>query len=134
MRRSAVTVTNDPWSIEVVRADHLLIVRRNGAVTARYPVAIGSARTPTPSGLFYVTDRILTGQPDGAFGPAALGLSGHSDVITRFAGADGVLGIHGTSEQWSVGRSVSHGCVRMRNADSLALLRTVPVGTPVVIA
>ena len=133
VRQSLVTITVDPWSIQVSRAQHLLIVRRSGTVTARYPVAIGAPATPTPAGLFYVTDLIATGDPHGAFGPAALGLSGRSDVIKQFAGADGVLGIHGTSAQWSVGRSVSHGCIRMRNADSLTLLGTVPVGTPVVI-
>ncbi len=38
-----------------------------------------------------------------------------------------------TTESDAFGRSVSHGCVRMVNADSLTLERTVPDGTPVVI-
>jgi len=133
VRRSQVTLAAEPWSIEITRATHTLTVRRAGLVTARYPVAIGKASTPTPAGLFYVTDLIETADPGGAFGPAALGLSGHSDVLTRFGSGDGVLGIHGTDEQSSIGRSVSHGCIRMVNADSLTLERTVPDGTPVVI-
>lgn len=133
VRAGQVTITPTAFSIEVVLASHELVVRKAGSPVARYPVATGASRTPTPTGLFFVTDRILTGDPGGAYGPAALGLSGRSDVITQFAGADGVLGIHGTSAQYSVGRSVSHGCIRMRNADSLTLMRTVPVGTPVVI-
>ena len=131
--RRQVSISTSPWSIQVERAKHLLLVRNHGQVVATYPVATGAPATPTPAGVFFVTDLIATHDPGGAFGPAALGLSGHSDVIRQFAGADGVLGIHGTSAQWSIGRSVSHGCIRMRNADSLALLNTVPVGTPVVI-
>jgi len=133
IRRDQVTLSPDPWRIEVTRAAHLLTVRHAGQVTVRYPVAVGKASTPTPAGLFFVTDLIETGDPGGAYGPAALGLSGHSDVLTRFGSGDGVLGIHGTDEQSSIGQSVSHGCIRMVNADSLILERTVPNGTPVVI-
>jgi lipoprotein-anchoring transpeptidase ErfK/SrfK len=99
-----------------------------------FPVAVGKRSTPTPTGRFFVTDVILIRNPYGAYGPAALGLSGHSNVLTRFGSGDGVLGIHGTNEPWSVGRSASHGCVRMRNRDVLALVRIAPTGTPVTIS
>lgn len=42
-------------------------------------------------------------------------------------------GIHGTNEPSSIGRSVSHGCVRLRNEDIEKLYDMVPVGTPVYI-
>ncbi len=42
-------------------------------------------------------------------------------------------GIHGTNNPASIGRSVSHGCVRMRNEDIEKLFEMVPVGTPVFI-
>ena len=42
-------------------------------------------------------------------------------------------GIHGTKEESDVGRSLSNGCVRMRNADVEALYYIVPSGTRVVI-
>lgn len=42
-------------------------------------------------------------------------------------------GIHGTNQPESIGRSVSHGCVRMRNEDIEKLFDMVPVGTPVFI-
>jgi hypothetical protein len=42
-------------------------------------------------------------------------------------------GIHGTNEPESIGRSVSHGCVRLRNEDIEKLYDMVPVGTPVYI-
>jgi lipoprotein-anchoring transpeptidase ErfK/SrfK len=42
-------------------------------------------------------------------------------------------GIHGTDEPNSIGHSVSHGCIRMHNADVEKLYSMVPVGTPVYI-
>jgi hypothetical protein len=42
-------------------------------------------------------------------------------------------GIHGTDEPQSIGQSVSHGCVRMRNEDIERLYPMVAVGTPVYI-
>jgi lipoprotein-anchoring transpeptidase ErfK/SrfK len=43
------------------------------------------------------------------------------------------IGIHGTSEEWTVGSSASHGCIRMHAADVSNLAPLVPVGTPVLI-
>lgn len=59
----------------------------------------------------------------------------------RFAGVVGThrlnlgdgYGIHGTDVPTSIGSSVSHGCVRVRNEDIETLYRLVPVGTPVYI-
>jgi hypothetical protein len=41
--------------------------------------------------------------------------------------------LHGTDDPASIGRSVSHGCVRLRNEDIETLFNIVPVGTPVYI-
>ncbi|PYP79446.1 MAG: hypothetical protein DMD35_08380 [Gemmatimonadetes bacterium] len=41
--------------------------------------------------------------------------------------------LHGTDQPESIGRSVSHGCVRLRNEDIETLYQMVPVGTPVFI-
>ena len=42
-------------------------------------------------------------------------------------------GIHGTDNPASIGHSVSHGCVRLRNEDIDALYPMVEIGTPVYI-
>jgi hypothetical protein len=42
-------------------------------------------------------------------------------------------GLHGTNKPETIGRAVSHGCVRLRNADIAALHEMVEVGTPVYI-
>ena len=63
----------------------------------------------------------------------ALGLSGHSDVLTEFGGGDGQIAIHGTNNPGDIGQDVSHGCVRIVN-DAIERLSTLPLGTPVVIS
>lgn len=41
--------------------------------------------------------------------------------------------IHGTNEPWTIGRSVSSGCIRMTNQDVIDLYGRVPVGAKVVV-
>jgi len=48
-------------------------------------------------------------------------------------GVDTMYRIHGTSEPWSIGQSVSSGCIRMFNQDVIDLYNRVPVGSPVVV-
>jgi len=58
-------------------------------------------------------------------------LSGFSNQLTSFAGGDGVIGIHGTNDPSTIGQTVSHGCIRMHNADIEKLVPVLPLGTPV---
>jgi lipoprotein-anchoring transpeptidase ErfK/SrfK len=51
----------------------------------------------------------------------------------RWMGITGGVGIHGTGQDWSIGRAVSHGCIRMHVWDVVDLYRRVPLGTPVLI-
>ncbi|WP_243367736.1 L,D-transpeptidase [Microvirga solisilvae] len=48
-------------------------------------------------------------------------------------GVDTMYRIHGTTEPWSIGESVSSGCIRMFNQDVIDLYNRVPVGSPVVV-
>lgn len=52
--------------------------------------------------------------------------------VYRLYFGDG-YGLHGTDEPTSIGRSASHGCVRVRNEDIETLYRLVPLGTVVYI-
>ena len=69
--------------------------------------------------------------PKGAYGPYAYGLSGFSPVLNEFLGGDGTVGIHGTNDPSGIGRSVSHGCIRIRNAAISKLAGMLPLGVPV---
>ncbi len=52
---------------------------------------------------------------------------GNCDTMQRYTY------IHGTPDTEPMGVPLSHGCIRMRNADVLDLFERVPVGTPVII-
>lgn len=94
-------------------------------------VAIGSARNPTPTGTYFVTDNVRISSSEGPWGPAALGLSARSETITEFNGGDGIIGIHGTNKPGSIGQAASLGCVRLHNDVITELHKMVPLGTPV---
>ncbi|MCW3047444.1 MAG: ErfK/YbiS/YcfS/YnhG family protein [Solirubrobacterales bacterium] len=56
-------------------------------------------------------------------------LSARSEVLTDWPGG-GVVGIHGTNEPRLLPGHVSHGCIRMRNADIVRLDRISRSGRP----
>ena len=43
------------------------------------------------------------------------------------------VGLHGTPHRWTVGRAVSHGCVRLYDEHIRRVFDLVDVGTPVVV-
>jgi lipoprotein-anchoring transpeptidase ErfK/SrfK len=112
-------------------AKNLTLFRR-GRPVLRTTVAIGSRATPTPTGRYYVNQRLLPVDPSGPFGPAALGVSAFSNVLTGWT-QGGPIGIHGTNEPWSIGRAVSNGCIRLRNPVLRRLFSQTRAGTPVII-
>jgi lipoprotein-anchoring transpeptidase ErfK/SrfK len=109
-----------------------LTLYRRGRAVLRAPVAVGSSATPTPLGRYYVNQRLIPADPDGPYGPAAIGISAFSNVLTGWT-QGGPIAIHGTNEPWSIGRAVSNGCIRVHNDVLQKLFRATPAGTPVVI-
>jgi lipoprotein-anchoring transpeptidase ErfK/SrfK len=134
IKASEVSVSKPlEYQIKVTLADHKLTLLHNGVVQFEVPAAIGTDENPTPTGSFYYTDPLdLATQPDTAYGVFAIGLSGHSNTLSEFAGGDGQIAIHGTNDPSTIGESVSHGCVRVNN-DVILKLAQLPLGTPVVI-
>jgi L,D-transpeptidase catalytic domain len=112
----------------VDRARLTLTLTRNGRMAFRAPVGIGRPQTPTPGGLFYVRDRV-TRYASAFYGPIAFGTSAQSSTLTDWPGG-GFVGIHGTDRPDLVPGRISHGCIRLRNADILRLAKLMPVGTP----
>jgi hypothetical protein len=105
---------------------------RGSRVVLRSPIAPGAPDTPTPIGRFYVTQRLVLKDPNGPWGPAALGTSAFSPVLKNWVDG-GPVGIHGTNEPWAIGHAASHGCIRLPNALMKELFAQVPAGTPIVI-
>jgi hypothetical protein len=118
-------------SLVVDRARLTATLFRDGHKVFAAPIGIGTPVSPTPAGRFYIRNR-LSGFGDPFYGPVAFGTSARSTVLTDWPGG-GFVGIHGTNEPELIPGRVSHGCVRLRNADITRLSRLMPIGTPVTI-
>jgi lipoprotein-anchoring transpeptidase ErfK/SrfK len=117
--------------VEVRLSGHQITVYEGDRPIVREPIGVGTSDTPTPGGLFFLTELIRTSDPDGAYGAYAFGLSGYSETLTSFGGGDGVIGIHGTNDPDSLGSDVSHGCIRVSNEAITTMASLLPLGTPV---
>jgi lipoprotein-anchoring transpeptidase ErfK/SrfK len=115
----------------VDRARLTAVLNYDGRPIFHAAIGIGQANAPTPSGKFYVRDK-LTHFKNPFYGPVAYGTSARSTVLTDWPDG-GMVGIHGTNEPGLIPGRVSHGCIRMRNRDILRLSQLMPVGTPLTI-
>lgn len=131
VRASDVTLYQHDYAITVDLSDRTLVLYRAGKEIRRDTVAIGQSKYPTPIGAFFTRELAKPSNPKGSYGVYAIGLSGYSNVLTKFGSGDGQVGIHGTNEPGKLGQAVSHGCVRMTNAAITALAKTLPQGVPV---
>jgi hypothetical protein len=107
-----------------------LRLERGGRTVFRARVGVGRAGSPTPAGEFFIRDRLTS--VSSFYGPLAFGTSARSAVLTDWPGG-GFIGVHGTNEPGLIPGRVSHGCVRLRNADIRRLGRRLAIGTPVTI-
>jgi lipoprotein-anchoring transpeptidase ErfK/SrfK len=106
-----------PFTIQISVGKRRLSLYNNGRLEKIYPIAVGKMLTHTPTGDYVIVNRQYN--PGGPFGVLWLSLSKQG------------YGIHGTNDPSSIGKSVSHGCVRMYNRDVLQLAEMVPNGTRV---
>lgn len=131
IRADGVELRSNPYSVLVDLRRRRLVVRDASRLVLAAAIGVGRAATPTPSGLYYVTELLRQPDPGGIYGPWAFALSAHSSVLNHFGGGDGQVGIHGTDDPSGVGQIVSHGCIRVRNHVIERLAAILPLGTPV---
>jgi hypothetical protein len=127
-----VRLVRVPTRITIDLSDRELVFYRDGEEALRSSVAIGAPGTPTPTGRYYVNQRLLAGDPSGPWGPGALGISAFSDVLQEWI-QGGPIAIHGTNDPSSIGHAVSHGCVRLPNHVLRKVFDAAGAGTPVMI-
>ena len=115
----------------------------SGKLLAAYPATVGSADLPTPSGELAV--RTIAPAPTWTYDPSRLTFGDRSagKLIIK-AGPNNPVGavwidltrdtygIHGAPEPRLVGKTASHGCVRLTNWDAVQLSKAVEKGTRVV--
>lgn len=106
--------------IDISTTKRILKLLDGNQVIKTYPIAVGKIVTPTPVGMFTIVNK-QPNPPNKVFGVLWMGLSKPH------------YGIHGTNKPSSIGKYVSHGCIRMYNKDVLDLSSRVPIGTKVYI-
>jgi hypothetical protein len=108
------------YLIMVYIDEKTLYLFENDKCIKKYPIASGKPGWPSPIGEWRIVEKSQWGK---GFGGRWLGLN------VKW----GTYGIHGTRNESSIGRSASHGCIRMYNKDIKELYSIVPIGTAVVI-
>jgi L,D-transpeptidase catalytic domain len=132
VRRSALGGYGAVSTRLVVDVDRLTAtLYRDGKPIFETEVGVGRPENPTPRGEFYIRNK-LTRYANAFYGPIAFGTSARSPTLTDWP-AGGFVGIHGTNQPELLPGRVSHGCIRLRNRDIMALERLMPVGTPLTI-
>ncbi|WP_139492360.1 L,D-transpeptidase [Brevibacillus dissolubilis] len=111
------------WILVSLRRRRLFLFEGD-RVIRNYPVGLGRTATQTPRGEFKIINKVpwpdsYPGGPLTVYGTFWMGLSAPH------------YGIHGTNNPASIGKYVSHGCIRMYNRDVEQLASLVSIGTEV---
>ncbi|MEP0816797.1 MULTISPECIES: L,D-transpeptidase [Trichocoleus] len=137
LKPKPVTLAQAQTRLVVDLSDRKVSLYRSQKLQASYPIAIGQVGWETPTGTFAITqmqtnpvwqhpitEQLITAGPDSPLGLRWIGFwsDGHNQI-----------GFHGTNQEELIGQAVSHGCVRMRNQDIVALYQQVAEGTPVIV-
>jgi hypothetical protein len=133
IRAQGANLQQITYSIRIELRRHRLTVFQNGHVVRTMPAGIGQPNAPTPVGQFAVTDKLRFRPLSSAYGCCALALSAHEPhLLPGWTGGD-LVAIHSTPDTASIGRSVSHGCVRVSLAQGHWLMENIPLGTLVTV-
>lgn len=129
-----------PWYITIDRGSFKLRLFRRLELLETYGIAVGQAGYESPPGLHRILDKQVNPAWNVPNKPWAGSLAGRvippgdpqNPLKARWmAYALGGYGIHGTDQEWSIGRRASRGCIRMRVRDVTELYDKVPLNTPV---
>ena len=138
-----------PGTIVIDPNNHFLYLIESGSSARRYGVGVGKAGRKFSGGArigrkaewpsWTPTNRMIAREPD-KYAKYAGGVPGGpgnplgSRALYLYRGKnDTMFRIHGTTAPWSIGRSVSNGCIRMLNDHVADLYKRVPIGTKVVV-
>ncbi|WP_309084118.1 L,D-transpeptidase [Chelativorans sp.] len=160
LRQEVLDPTGEaPGTIVVDTAQHFLYLVRGGGRALRYGVGLGregfawagraqiERKTMWPR--WHPPEEMILRQPEleryrttydkatgrwlGGMDPGIMNPLGARALYLYQDGKDTLYRIHGSPEWWTIGKSVSSGCVRMINQDVIDLFDRVPEGTPVLV-
>jgi lipoprotein-anchoring transpeptidase ErfK/SrfK len=131
-----------PAVLIVDRNNFKLTLYKNLKKAKTYGIAVGQVGLETPAGLYSIQNKAVNPAwhvPNSAWagdlaGKVIPGDDPSNPIKARWLGIYDGVGVHGTSDDSSIGSAASHGCIRMHVPDVEELYDQVPVGAPIYIA
>jgi lipoprotein-anchoring transpeptidase ErfK/SrfK len=131
-----------PAVLIVDRDSFKLTLYKNLKKAKTYGIAVGQVGLDTPAGLYTIQNKAVNPAwhvPNSAWagdlaGKVISGDDPSNPIKARWMGIYDGVGVHGTSDDASIGSRASHGCIRMHVPDVEELYDQVPVGAPIYIA
>lgn len=129
---------SEPFRLEIGRSAHQVTLYRGETAVKTYPIAVGRAGWETPIGTFQVFQMLrdpawrhpltrkvfAAGDPKNELGRCWIGFWTNGNIS---------VGFHGTPHPETIGKSMSHGCIRMRDKDIEELFEQVDMGIRVTV-
>ncbi len=128
-------VPREELTLLVRKSSFELTVLLGGAPVERFRIGIGASGSSTPAGRVTVQTKLKN--PDWYFDGRRIPFDDPENLIgTRWMGFEGDaqaegIGIHGTSDESTIGKALSAGCIRMHRADVERMFEWVALGTRV---
>ncbi|WP_433145906.1 L,D-transpeptidase [Actinomadura nitritigenes] len=119
-----------PYTVKVDLSRRRLTLLKSGKPAGSWAVAVGAAKTPTPTGRTFMLATLAPAKKTPS--PLVLPLGTHSATLDGFGGGPGTVALHGWPDRSVFGKAVTHGCVRVPQ-DALQSLSKVPLGSLVFI-
>jgi lipoprotein-anchoring transpeptidase ErfK/SrfK len=131
-----------PAVLIVDRQSFKLTLYKNLKKAKTYGIAVGKVGMDTPAGLYSIQNKAVNPAwhvPNSDWagdlaGQVIAGDDPSNPIKARWMGIYDGVGVHGTSDDSSIGSAASHGCIRMHIPDVEELYDEVPVGAPIYIA
>jgi lipoprotein-anchoring transpeptidase ErfK/SrfK len=129
-------------SVEIDTKNKVLTVMEGGKPLAAFPITPGSKELPAPIGTWQIVkiatlpwfrwdkSMLLHGKRSADFHSIPPGPRNEVGIVWIGLNKKGI-GIHGTNNPDSIGRSASHGCIRLANWDAVRVLNAVTQGVTV---
>ena len=119
----------------LILSERTLYLYDQETLLSTFPVAVGREGWETPVGQFAIFQMQQDPTWEHPFTGKLVPPGDNNPLGRRWLGfwSDGTnsIGFHGTPDESSIGHAISHGCVRLRNQDVIALYDQVDLGTPV---
>lgn len=129
-----VTVSAVDYRVELSLSGRWLRVRQLGEILLDEPIAVGTSDdVPEPGAIYYLKELLQPPDPSGPYGTYAYGLSGFRSSQSSFTTGEGIVGLHGTEDESSIGGELGSGSIALADEVLARMVSEIglPLGTPV---